>query len=109
MKKDTELRDSEFVNRQLLFPRNVYVQAEKVLEALNKSKGLVLRSEKIHLKSFIPTLVEDGVKFRQGKIFTRDIPGRKLSADDKWLSLKAAAEVALDEFRAYEDSLAKTA
>lgn len=84
------------IKRQLDFPANTYQNAEEVMASENKRLNKITRVDKIHLKDFLPTLVGDGLSFREGKVYIPDDLKDGLSDDLK--QKHAHAEKVVHEF-----------
>ncbi len=108
LKSDTIEKEGKTIKRQLEFNPNFYQAADDMLTDENKALGLFKRSNKKHLKDFLPELLEDGIKFRTGKVFTPKNLIGKLVRDPEWIALKAAAETAIENLRKFEKNPAKS-
>lgn len=105
MKSNTIEKKGDFVLHQLKFKADVMMAANDILSDENRVHKLIFRKEKKFLKSFLPELVEDGIKFRNGKVFTPEHLLNDLVRDDKWIALKAKAESAIEKMRLYEKAI----
>ncbi len=105
MKVDTIEKNSDVIKRQLEIDSTVYKEADKLLIEHNNQLGLISRNQKLFLKDFLPILIADGVKFRNGKVFTPDHFAGKFARDDKWIRLKMKAEEAIKILREYENKI----
>jgi len=105
MKQDTIDRDGATIKRQLDFPKGVYQAAERLMNAENDRLGLVGRGQKKAMKDILPELVEDGIKYRNGAIYTPADKQKEFSKNDKWVKLRAKAEIAIEDLRKYEEKL----
>lgn len=93
------------IQRQVTFSGSQYSNITDQTESENKRLGNVLRKEKIHIQDMIPILVDDGLKFRNGEIYTPVDREADFTKDERWVSLRAKAEVALETFFSYQNKL----
>lgn len=100
-------KTTDTVQRQITFDSNLYQKISDAADDENKRLGLSLRSEKIHIQDIIPALVADGLAARNGKIYTPN--GKTFLKDEKYLNLKAKAELAIENFLQYQAQLLQPA
>lgn len=93
------------IKRQIDFPAKAYSEASTIMDEDNNRTKKYSRSEKIHMKQMIPILLEDGIKYRRGEIYTPDDMKKDLNKDDKWVSLRAKAELAVENLMDYQKNL----
>lgn len=104
MRSDTKERNDEFVTHQLKFNSDIMLAADDLLADENRILKLVSRKNKKFLKDILPELVGDGIKFRNGKVFTPEHLLNDLVRDDRWITLKAKAETAIEKMKLYEEA-----
>ncbi len=93
------------ITRQIEFETTLYGNINQLTENENNRRKLFLRSNRIHIQDMIPSLVEEGLRYRKGEIFTPDDKEYVFSNDDQWLKLKAKAQIAMREFIEYQNLL----
>ena len=93
------------ISLQLKFEEDQYGQVQVAATEENNRQGFTRRNEKIHQKDMIPILVGQGLQFRKGEIYTPADKLREFKKDEKFNKLIAKAQVAMEEFKEYQDKL----
>jgi hypothetical protein len=91
------------IKRHIDFEGTLYAAINKATDLENNRRQLFSRNTKMHLQDMIPVLTGEGIKFREGKIYTPEDKFAELSEDETWISLRTKAELALEKFHEYQN------
>jgi hypothetical protein len=105
MRTDTKEKKAKTVNRQIEFPSKIYTAADDFASDENKRLRNSPNHKRLFIKDILPLLVAFGLKFVKGEVYTPDDAKAELIKDKKWAELRARAELACEEFNAYQKEL----
>lgn len=95
----------EGVQLQLTFKAKQYQAISDAASDDNRRMELVSRKDKIHMYKAIEILVDQGLAFRQHKVYVPEDKKKLYMKDEKFSRLLAKAEIAMEEFKIYQDKL----
>jgi hypothetical protein len=105
MRTDVKEQNNTTINRQLQFPSDIYGQADDFATSENKRLKHFSGKEKLYIKDIIPILITFGLKFVKMELYTPADRVREFTKDEKWVKLRAKAELAVEDFKKYQDKL----
>lgn len=97
-KTDTAKLQIEFQGEQY---KNIIAAATEE----NNRMGLVKRKEKIHTYQMVPVLIDQGLLFRKGHVYVPEDKRKLFMKNEKFSKLLAKAQLAMEDFKAYQDEL----
>lgn len=98
-------KEGETILRQVDYPVKTYGAVEDLVTAENKRLQHFSRKSRMHIKDILPILTAEGLKFRKGMIYTPEDKVVEFAKDEKWVKLRAKAEMAIDDFMKYQNDL----
>ena len=98
-------KDPNLIKLQLEFEPKLYGKVIETATTDNSRMNLVKRDEKIHTYQMIHVLIQDGLNYRNHEIYAPDDMKKSFAKDEKYQRLLAKAQVALEEFKEYQNKL----